>query len=384
MDDETTTAQAAPEPPPPRKRLERSAGDRMLFGVTGGIAEYLGVDATLVRIVTVGLTVLGGVGALLYVAALLLMPEPGGTAPIAGGEGRKQAVTVTGLIVLGLLAFGVVAAIGTVIGWLLFPVAFLVVAGVLAWWIASGERPAGSPGSILKRAALGVVLLAICFALAVGGALAAGSGDGALGAGLVIGAGAVLVAAAFTRPARWLILPALSLGLAAAFVTATGIEFDGGIGEREHRPTTAADVRDRYELGIGELVVDLRDVDLPPGDRPIEIDMGIGHAVVLVPEDVCVTTDAKIGMGAVDAFDSESDGVDINHTDARSAPSGTPRIVLSGDVGIGMLDVHHIRMPGRDHEGHGDDGSWNDFDAGGNDACVEDNARAGGVGGPVG
>lgn len=383
MNDETTTTQPAPEPPPPppRKRLERSGDDRMLFGVAGGIAKYLGVDATVVRIVAVGLTMLGGAGLLLYLAALLLMPEAGGEAPIARGEGRGQALGVVGVIILGLVAFGVVAVIGAVIGWVLFPVAFLVVAGILAWWIASGERPAGSPGAILKRAGLGLVLLAVCFALALGGGWAAAQGSGALGAGLVIGAGAVLVAAAFTRPARWLILPALSLGLAAAFATATGIDLDGGIGEREHRPTTAADVRDRYELGIGELVVDLRQAELPPGDRHIEIKTGIGHAVVLVPEDVCVATDAQVGMGAVDAFDSESDGVDVDHSDTRTAPPGTTRIVLSGDIGIGMLDVHHQERHG-DRHGPDRDGTWNDFDAGGNDACVGGAARAGsGVGG---
>ena len=383
MNDETTTTQPAPEtpPPPPRKRLERSGDDRMLFGVAGGIAKYLGVDATVVRIVTVGLTMLGGAGLLLYLAALLLMPEAGGEAPIVRGEGRGQALGVVGVIVLGLVAFGVVAVIGAVIGWVLFPVAFLVVAGILAWWIASGERPAGSPGAILRRAALGLVLLAVCFALAIGGGLAAGTGSGALGAGLVLGAGAVLVLAAFTRPARWLILPALSLGLAAAFVTATGVDLDGGIGEREHLPITAADVRDRYELGIGKLVVDLRQADLPPGDRRIEIKTGIGHAVVLVPEDVCVTTEAQVGMGAVDAFDSESGGVDVNHLDARTAPPGTTRVVLSGDVGIGALDVHHVEAQGSG-DGPELDSTWNDFDAGGNDACVGGAGRAGsGVGG---
>jgi phage shock protein PspC (stress-responsive transcriptional regulator) len=376
---EQTTTTATPPDPPPRKRLERSADDRMLFGVTGGIAKYLGVDATIVRIVTVALTVLGGVGVLLYVAGLLLMPEPGGTAVIAGGEGREgrgQAVRVAGLVVLALLTFAVIAGIGTVIGWILFPLAFLIAAGAMAWWIASGERPAGSPGHILKRAGLGIALLAACFALALGGAWAAGTGSGAVGAALVIAAGVVLVAAAFTRPARWLILPALSLGLAAGFVTATGIELDGGIGEREHRPTAAADVREHYELGIGELVVDLREADLPAGDRRIDVELGIGHAVVLVREDVCVTTEARVGMGAVDAFDSESDGIDVNHEDARSAPAGTPRVVLSGDVGVGMLDVHHIALPGRDH-GRDRDGTWNDFDAGGNDACVGGAARAG-------
>jgi hypothetical protein len=271
-----------------------------------------------------------------------------------------------------------------VLGWILFPLAFLIVAGLFAWWIASGERPAGTPGQLLKRAGLGILLLVICLALALGGGWAAAVGSGAVGAALVIGAGVVLVAAAFARPARWLIMPALSLALAAAFVMATGITLDGGVGEREYRPTTANDVRDKYELGIGELVVDLRGAKLPPGDRHIEIDMGIGHAVVLVPKNVCVTTDADIGVGAYDAFDSENGGIDVEHTDARTARPGTPRVVLQGDIGVGMLDVHHNVI--HDSPGDRDDHhrEYNSFDAGGNDACVGGGARAHGGGGPNG
>ena len=78
----------------------------------------------------------------------------------------------------------------------------------------------------------------------------------------------MLVAAAFARPARWLILPALSLALSAGFVTAAGIDLDGGIGDREYRPTAATDIRDSYKLGVGELVVDLRQADLPAGRPP--------------------------------------------------------------------------------------------------------------------
>src|SRR4051794_19749762 len=171
MDEQTPpTDPQSPPPPdePPPKRLERSKSDRMLTGVAGGIARYLGVDATLVRIVVVGLTILGGAGALLYIAGLLLMPEEGEPAPalFRGGEGgRGQALTVLGLVVLAIAAFAALAVVGAVIGWVLFPVAFLLIAGLFAWWIASGERPSGTPGEILKRAGLGIGLLLVCLAV---------------------------------------------------------------------------------------------------------------------------------------------------------------------------------------------------------------------------
>ncbi|NMI01811.1 PspC domain-containing protein [Pseudonocardia acidicola] len=71
-----------PAPPPagaPAKErfaLRRSRTDRMLGGVCGGLAQSLGVDAALLRIGLVALTVLGaGSGAIIYLAAWILAPE---------------------------------------------------------------------------------------------------------------------------------------------------------------------------------------------------------------------------------------------------------------------------------------------------------------------
>jgi phage shock protein C len=67
----------APEPAArPKFRLRRSRTDRMLGGVCGGLAESLGVDAAVIRIGLVTLTVLGfGIGVVLYGAIWLLAPE---------------------------------------------------------------------------------------------------------------------------------------------------------------------------------------------------------------------------------------------------------------------------------------------------------------------
>ena len=68
---------------PARQELRRSTEDRMLAGVAGGLARYLDVDATLVRIAFVVLTVVGGAGVPLYLAAWLLIPEDGAGQSIA-------------------------------------------------------------------------------------------------------------------------------------------------------------------------------------------------------------------------------------------------------------------------------------------------------------
>ena len=59
------------------KTLARSRTDRRVFGVAGGLAEYFGIDATLVRILFVLLALSGGPGVVLYIVLAFVMPvEP--------------------------------------------------------------------------------------------------------------------------------------------------------------------------------------------------------------------------------------------------------------------------------------------------------------------
>lgn len=70
---------ADPSAPP---RLRRSSTERMLGGVSGGLAEYSGVDAVLWRVGFVVLTCAGGAGVLAYLLLWVLMPA----GPAAPGE----------------------------------------------------------------------------------------------------------------------------------------------------------------------------------------------------------------------------------------------------------------------------------------------------------
>ncbi|MGI6702458.1 MAG: PspC domain-containing protein [Clostridia bacterium] len=57
------------------KRLYRSQTDRKIAGVCGGIAEYFGVDSTLIRLGWILFMFAGGSGILAYIIAWLIMPE---------------------------------------------------------------------------------------------------------------------------------------------------------------------------------------------------------------------------------------------------------------------------------------------------------------------
>lgn len=58
-----------------KKRLYKSATDKKLCGVCGGIAEYFDMDPTLVRLAWVAFTLLGGSGIIAYIVAAIIMPD---------------------------------------------------------------------------------------------------------------------------------------------------------------------------------------------------------------------------------------------------------------------------------------------------------------------
>lgn len=61
---------------PPEKRLYRSRSNRMIAGVCGGVAEFFGLDATLVRLAFVlGFFIGFGFLLIVYLAMLFIVPE---------------------------------------------------------------------------------------------------------------------------------------------------------------------------------------------------------------------------------------------------------------------------------------------------------------------
>jgi len=57
------------------KKLYRSTSDRQLAGVCGGIAKYLNIDPTVIRILWVIATLFGFAGLIAYIACIFIIPE---------------------------------------------------------------------------------------------------------------------------------------------------------------------------------------------------------------------------------------------------------------------------------------------------------------------
>ena len=58
-----------------RKTLYKSRNDRMVAGVCGGLAEYFGLDSTLIRIVWAVMILMGGSGLALYIVCAIIIPN---------------------------------------------------------------------------------------------------------------------------------------------------------------------------------------------------------------------------------------------------------------------------------------------------------------------
>lgn len=121
------------------KKLERSRSDRILFGVCGGLGEYLGVDANLIRVVWILSLLGGGAGLLPYVAAIFLVPESEVVGPEARGNGSRilgfSLLALAGILFLrafGVDAFGARVFAFWTLG-VLLPLT-IAVAGVFLVW----------------------------------------------------------------------------------------------------------------------------------------------------------------------------------------------------------------------------------------------------------
>lgn len=103
------------------KRLYRS-NNRMLGGVCGGIAEYLGIDPSLVRIGWVILTLAAGMGILIYLLAwIIIPPQPPAAPPVTDGQAAAPPpYTASQSSNRGMMAVAVIGAIIIMGGLLLF------------------------------------------------------------------------------------------------------------------------------------------------------------------------------------------------------------------------------------------------------------------------
>ena len=446
-------------------QMRRSRDDRYIAGVCGGLARYLNVDPVVVRVIMAALTVIGGVGLVLYAAAWLLAPEDGADKnALESHLPASPRIRVLGWIAAGVIAVIAVASSGPWFDWgWIGPLPLLGIA-VLIWVlarprssggssdepaapttpappppgtsapppgtsapspptpaapeasappapgaptpaspVAAAESPPSDPEAVTavvptdedrtmrlpatrpptapapadplstsaeptgsappqppppvatptvppqppptkrKRFDPTLTWLTLAALVAVIGVLSLidqtasdVSGPVYLATSLAVVALGML-AGTWWGNGRWLI----PLG---ALLTVTLISVSQlpvwKFGEIDEAPTSAADVLPSYQMGAGQILLDLTRVeDLTALDgRTIQLENGLGQTRVFVPEDLDVSVHAELNAGDVKIFDREANGADAS-TQYTDPDDLDPDVRLEIDGSLGQVEV---------------------------------------------
>ena len=267
------------------RRLTRPREDRWLGGVAG-LGAYFDLSPTIYRIAFVALALAGGTGVLLYIAAWLVIPEEGAEDSIAGVELKKHRDRPRRMIGLAILGFAAVVALSSAHVW---PnpgnlwLALVIGVAALVWWRLG-------PASSRRRRVF---------------------------AGSVVG------------------LIALVL---AAVVLAVRVPLFAGIGDRTNTPVDAVNVHSKYELGIGDLTLNLANVALPKGQTFVKATVGIGNLEVIVPANASVDIQGRTTAGNLQLLGQNDDGTHVSSHVVDRTGSGRV-LVLDVRTGLGRVQV---------------------------------------------
>ena len=388
------TPMDAPAPPTPR-RIIRSSSDRIIAGVASGFGRYFNVDPVLIRLGFVLLTFLGGIGALLYLVAWLIIPEE---VPTAGAEPEPTRRIAPGwVLVLGLLvvaAFGGIGRIGFGIrSDVVWPITLIVI-GVAVLWTrrrSPGDEPVSESGPevpapgrehqpppalaspspagrsetdraggtwpeptitpspfrralpVLVRVALavfGAIAMLVVALLAV--VVLESVGDVRITFLEALFAALVAIAIAIWAGRRWhrtldLLLIATAMIVVLAFAAWLRPPLHGGFGTRDLRPADASAIDHSYELGAGRLRLDLSRVNFAGHHRALAASLGIGRLDVIVPDDTTVVFAGHVRGGEICSFGLRDAGTDISRHVTSGHRGGVLRV--RAQLGVGSLRI---------------------------------------------
>jgi phage shock protein PspC (stress-responsive transcriptional regulator) len=342
-------------------RLERPR-DAAFKGVATALARATNTDVVLWRVLFVVLSFFGGLGIVLYLLGIVAIPEEGEERAIAdrllhGPDRHLRTGSLILVILLVAFTFGLLSDTdGALAAIVLGGLAFL-------WWRSRTERAAVAPPAPAAAAGDGTTAvgppvrtppapaprrprsplggLTVSLAGLAAGVLVLLGATGAASvpvevvlAAALATVGAGLVVGAFFGRAPGLTALAVLLSLALGATAAVRPAIDAGVGDRTWTPTASAS----YRLGVGEGTLDLR--SLPATGDPVALKarVDVGHLLVLLPDRLRVTVDARAGIGDVQVFGTETSGRRaVQHVDL--GPPGGRRVTLDLSVRTGVVEV---------------------------------------------
>jgi phage shock protein PspC (stress-responsive transcriptional regulator)/predicted membrane protein len=192
---------------------------------------------------------------------------------------------------------------------------------------------------------LGMVAVGVLLALGASSRVDITAQDLFAAALLVVGLG--LLVSTWIGRGRSLIVTGVLLTIGLVVSATINVPLRGGIGSRHDSPATLADLQHTYHLGIGEQVLDLRNIDLAGARDQVDVSVGIGKVDVDVPDDVKVVVRSYAGAGRTVVFGTVQGGTDVDHTTTAVSllPTSAGEIDLTLRVGAGGVTVYRDQPP---------------------------------------
>jgi hypothetical protein len=128
----------------------------------------------------------------------------------------------------------------------------------------------------------------------------------------------------------------LTVALVAGGTGAGSFTMSSGVGDRTISVTNVTDLED-VSMFAGDLVVDLRNLDLPAGTTTLNVSLFAGQIKVYVPSGAVVEVKASSLFGQIDAFGERREGVGVNLNTTSPGTGGT--LVVKASAFAGQIGV---------------------------------------------
>lgn len=152
--------------------------------------------------------------------------------------------------------------------------------------------------------------------------------------------GIALLAGSLTGTHGGLIALGIILTVVLTAAAAVNVPLNNGIGDRSFAPASVTDLPEQYELMIGNMQIDLTNLDLPDGVTTVQARVGIGELAIDVPRDVAVEVHWTVSGGNVDVFGVSQNGSSLDdRTQTPGYSAAAKQLVIEAHMGFGNIEV---------------------------------------------
>ena len=298
---------------PSSRTLHRSTTKRIFGGVAGGVGERFEIDTNIVRVVFVVLSIVWGLGVVVYLAMWAIIPA----SPVSEADGvAVEEEDQSSVRRVRWLRYAV--PLGALIIALIFLTSF------------GGFHPFAHGDVVDTHFDRALVLLWLLFLVALA----------------VISLRSPSRRFSFGRFLAMMMLAfmsfiILSVGAFLLVLQVIGVPLEGGSGVKVWQPTALSQVQHRYHGAFGQSTIDLTHVPFTSGTWSITATQGVGTLIVEVPSYVVVELRTHVGLGNVQ---TQREYVPAS---MLASHRGTVHLDLDLQVGVGQLDLRRFApVPG--------------------------------------